>query len=179
MIPVKYLEELKTAPIDEVDFVATFIEVSLHVVSRPGSIGWVLTETDVRGQIYYHGQSVNFASSCCQSTAESSFRCVSSWLRDLDCLFIDRGCNSESNLAKPTLCQASSRKSSTLSPTCFPPAKVSHTIQYLQAHAKVVTHRLDSCAGGRDSDPDCGEGLELHVWRDNLIPQQGMGPVVD
>lgn len=92
MIPVKYLEELKTAPIDEVDFVATFIEVSLHVVSRPGSIGWVLMETDVRGQIYYHGQSVNFASSCCQSTAESSFRCVSSWPRDLDCLFIDRCC---------------------------------------------------------------------------------------
>lgn len=29
MIPVKYLEELKTAPIDEVDFVATFIEVRL------------------------------------------------------------------------------------------------------------------------------------------------------
>lgn len=39
MIPVKYLEELKTAPIDEVDFVATFIEVSLCLVSRPGSIG--------------------------------------------------------------------------------------------------------------------------------------------
>lgn len=29
MIPVKYLEELKTAPVEEVDFVATFIEVSL------------------------------------------------------------------------------------------------------------------------------------------------------
>lgn len=27
MIPSKYLEELKTAPIDQVDFVATFIEV--------------------------------------------------------------------------------------------------------------------------------------------------------
>lgn len=27
MIPVKYLEELKTAPIDKVDFVATFQEV--------------------------------------------------------------------------------------------------------------------------------------------------------
>lgn len=27
MIPVKYLEDLKTAPIKEVDFVATFIEV--------------------------------------------------------------------------------------------------------------------------------------------------------
>lgn len=32
MIPSKYLEELKSAPIDHVDFVATFIEVreSLH-----------------------------------------------------------------------------------------------------------------------------------------------------
>jgi hypothetical protein len=28
MIPVKYLEDLKSAPINEVDFVATFIEVS-------------------------------------------------------------------------------------------------------------------------------------------------------
>lgn len=27
MIPAKYLEYLKTAPIDKVDFVATFIEV--------------------------------------------------------------------------------------------------------------------------------------------------------
>lgn len=32
MIPVKYLEELKTAPVEEVDFVATFIEVSLHQI---------------------------------------------------------------------------------------------------------------------------------------------------
>jgi len=30
MIPVKYLEELKTAPIEDVDFVGTFIEVNLH-----------------------------------------------------------------------------------------------------------------------------------------------------
>jgi len=30
MIPTKYLEDLKTAPIDKVDFVATFIEVSLQ-----------------------------------------------------------------------------------------------------------------------------------------------------
>lgn len=29
MLPVKYLEDLKTAPIDHVDFVATFIEVPL------------------------------------------------------------------------------------------------------------------------------------------------------
>lgn len=28
MIPIKHLDELKTAPIDHVDFVATFIEVS-------------------------------------------------------------------------------------------------------------------------------------------------------
>ena len=27
MLPVKYLEDLKSAPIDKVDFVATFIEV--------------------------------------------------------------------------------------------------------------------------------------------------------
>lgn len=27
MIPVKYLEDLKSAPVNEVDFVATFIEV--------------------------------------------------------------------------------------------------------------------------------------------------------
>lgn len=49
----------------------------------------------------------------------------------------------------------------------------------MQAHAKVMMHRLDSCAGGRDIDPDCGEGLQLHVWRNNLVPQQGMGQVVD
>jgi hypothetical protein len=29
MIPVKYLEDLKTAPIHEVDFVGTFIEVRI------------------------------------------------------------------------------------------------------------------------------------------------------
>lgn len=28
MLPVKYLEDLKTSPVDKVDFVATFIEVS-------------------------------------------------------------------------------------------------------------------------------------------------------
>lgn len=28
MIPVKYLEDLKSAPVNDVDFVATFIEVS-------------------------------------------------------------------------------------------------------------------------------------------------------
>jgi len=33
MIPAKYLEYLKTAPIDKVDFVATFIEVS-QVINR-------------------------------------------------------------------------------------------------------------------------------------------------
>ena len=33
MIPVRYLEELKAAPVEEVDFVATFIEVSLREMS--------------------------------------------------------------------------------------------------------------------------------------------------
>jgi hypothetical protein len=28
MIPTKYLEDLKSAPVNEVDFVATFIEVT-------------------------------------------------------------------------------------------------------------------------------------------------------
>jgi hypothetical protein len=32
MIPVKYLEDLKTAPIDKVDFVATFQEVRIEKV---------------------------------------------------------------------------------------------------------------------------------------------------
>jgi hypothetical protein len=35
MIPIKHLDELKTAPIDHVDFVATFIEVSDLVMIGP------------------------------------------------------------------------------------------------------------------------------------------------
>jgi hypothetical protein len=34
MIPVKYLEELKTAPVEDVDFVGTFIEVNLHQIDQ-------------------------------------------------------------------------------------------------------------------------------------------------
>lgn len=77
MIPVKYLEELKTAPVEEVDFVATFIEVSLRQLCQAIITLRVLMNLDVRGQIYYHGQPINLASSCCQSTAEPSPRCVS------------------------------------------------------------------------------------------------------
>lgn len=32
MLPVKYLNELKSAPTNEADFVATFIEVSLSIL---------------------------------------------------------------------------------------------------------------------------------------------------
>lgn len=56
MIPVKYLDELKTAPVDEVDFVATFIEVTFFDISCGVSL--VLTNpqcVDVRGQIHHHG----------------------------------------------------------------------------------------------------------------------------
>lgn len=37
MLPVKYLDELKSAPVNEVDFVATFIEVrgDANVCPRP------------------------------------------------------------------------------------------------------------------------------------------------
>lgn len=34
MIPERYLEDLKTAPIDKVDFVATFIEVNIHLITN-------------------------------------------------------------------------------------------------------------------------------------------------
>lgn len=53
MIPSKYLEELKTAPVDEVDFVATFIEVIPHQISHV--VFCCANKSDVRGQIYYHG----------------------------------------------------------------------------------------------------------------------------
>lgn len=36
MIPAKYVEELKTAPVDEVDFVGTFFEV--HIISDLATI---------------------------------------------------------------------------------------------------------------------------------------------
>lgn len=39
MIPTKYLDELKTAPIDEVDFVATFIEVIDAIKKIPNGSG--------------------------------------------------------------------------------------------------------------------------------------------
>lgn len=39
MLPVRYLEDLKTAPIDKVDFVATFQEVTfttfLNLILQP------------------------------------------------------------------------------------------------------------------------------------------------
>lgn len=62
MIPVKYLEELKTAPVEEVDFVATFIEVSLRQIieavirganesrcSRANTPPWVADQPCIRG----------------------------------------------------------------------------------------------------------------------------------
>lgn len=53
MLPTKYLEDLKTSPVDKVDFVATFFEVrdatSVHVYmltccrcSRVGTPQWVV-----------------------------------------------------------------------------------------------------------------------------------------
>lgn len=53
MIPREYVEELKTAPVQDVDFVGTFYEVQSSLV-----VFWrmrVLKNIDVRGQIYYHG----------------------------------------------------------------------------------------------------------------------------
>ena len=49
MIPAKYLEDLKTAPIDKVDFVATFIEVSdaMQCVSIQDNANADMTELDV------------------------------------------------------------------------------------------------------------------------------------
>ncbi len=35
MIPGKYVEELKTAPVDEVDFVGTFFEASKALIIHP------------------------------------------------------------------------------------------------------------------------------------------------
>lgn len=62
MIPVKYLEELKTAPVEEVDFVATFIEVSLRQIfeavilganeprcSRENTLLWVADQPCIPG----------------------------------------------------------------------------------------------------------------------------------
>lgn len=53
MIPREYVEELKTAPVQDVDFVGTFYEVYSSLFDFWRSR--VLKETDVRGQIYYHG----------------------------------------------------------------------------------------------------------------------------
>lgn len=53
MIPREYVEELKTAPVQDVDFVGTFYEVRSSF-----SEFWetrVLKDVDVRGQIYYDG----------------------------------------------------------------------------------------------------------------------------
>lgn len=53
MIPVKYLEDLKSAPVTEVDFVATFIEVSEFAPWYPQpATDWA---TDVRRQIHDYG----------------------------------------------------------------------------------------------------------------------------
>lgn len=60
MIPVQYLEELKTAPVDKVDFVATFTEVMCSAVSfahcwyDPLLIS-CNNSVDVRGQIHNNG----------------------------------------------------------------------------------------------------------------------------
>lgn len=68
MIPVKYLEELKTAPVEEVDFVATFIEVSLRQIfdavillganeprcSRENTQPWVADQPCIRGLLKHN-----------------------------------------------------------------------------------------------------------------------------
>ncbi|KAI3396499.1 hypothetical protein diail_12119 [Diaporthe ilicicola] len=53
MIPVKYLEELKTAPIDEVDFVATFIEMFEGKYTTMGSRS-TLHPRVVKAQLNHH-----------------------------------------------------------------------------------------------------------------------------
>ncbi|KAI4087876.1 MAG: hypothetical protein LQ344_006501 [Seirophora lacunosa] len=69
MLHPKYIEELKSAPIDKVDFVATFQEVRSrrqdHVIQLTNS--W---DADVRGEIHHYGQSLNAASSRRQSTRD-------------------------------------------------------------------------------------------------------------
>jgi hypothetical protein len=69
MIPVKYLEDLKSAPVNEVDFVATFIEVSEFApwYTLPAT-DWT---TDVRRQIHDDGQPLNSSSPRRQRAAES------------------------------------------------------------------------------------------------------------
>lgn len=57
MIPLKYFEELETAPVDKVDFVATFIGVFVDIQLCDGDV--VLVERgkfeDARGNAHYHG----------------------------------------------------------------------------------------------------------------------------
>ncbi|TIC89613.1 Cytochrome P450 monooxygenase paxP [Colletotrichum higginsianum] len=53
MIPTKYLEELKTAPIDHVDFVATFIEMFEGKYTTMGSRS-TLHPRVVKGQLNHH-----------------------------------------------------------------------------------------------------------------------------
>ena len=55
MIPTKYVEELKNAPVKDVDFVATFFEVSVpRIVARIENVANEVYE-DIRGQIHNCG----------------------------------------------------------------------------------------------------------------------------
>lgn len=53
MIPTKYLEELKSAPVDHVDFVATFIEMFEGKYTTMGSRS-TLHPRVVKAQLNYH-----------------------------------------------------------------------------------------------------------------------------
>lgn len=57
MIPTKYVEELKSAPVHEVDFVGTFFEVGFRLeFSFENESSANERYQDVRGQVHNHGQ---------------------------------------------------------------------------------------------------------------------------
>lgn len=68
MLPVKYLECLKSAPVLEVDFVATFIEVSTSSALRLGHR--LISDVDVRGEVHHHGQSFHTSPTSCPRSIE-------------------------------------------------------------------------------------------------------------
>lgn len=62
MLPVKYLQDLKTSLVDKVDFVATFIEVLTFTADLTGSRAISnMSDKDVRRQIYNHGKAIDVA----------------------------------------------------------------------------------------------------------------------
>lgn len=164
MIHPKYIEELKSAPIDKVDFVATFQEVRLRGHDCVEATGPNTNPTDVRRQVHNYGQPLHATSPCRQSTSQSA----SGWV-----------------VSKPTLSHRLTGFAGDLMPAIEEEILDSFDDVWPQCDGKVLREvcwdpsakntRLDRGYGRRQIRPIGWPCVKPYVWRYGTQSAQGMG----